>query len=509
MTNWMKKNWTDGRHLVTGAACLLAGVIIASGFGWTACSRAENPALRMAAASLPLPVEGKSPFVAVAKKVAPAVVNIRSKKLVDVPGVQYFNPFDDLFRDFFGEQPRQQQAPRQQRVQEGQGSGFIIDRQGLILTNNHVVAGGGELTVTLSDQREFTAEVVGTDPRTDVAVIRIKDLKGGLPDAEVALLGNSDDVEVGDYAIAIGNPFGLERTVTQGIISYKGRSGLPIGGGGPMYQDFIQTDAAINYGNSGGPLVNIRGEVIGINTAINPAGQGIGFAIPINLAGRVKDQLVDKGRVVRGYLGVVPQEITADMAEGLGIKAGQGVIVARVQEGTPAEKAGLQVGDVIVKLDGRAVASVKDFRQMVADAAVGAQVRLTVLRDAKEKVVAATLAELPDETAARGEQRQGDKPWLGIRRVAAASSDEARRMGVSDQAGVLLLDVEPGSAADDGGLRKGDVVKKIAGRDIRTPDDYHKAAASLAKTAKPVLFLVRRQDQGGDYTLFVVIKPGR
>ncbi|MCU0607819.1 MAG: Do family serine endopeptidase [Candidatus Edwardsbacteria bacterium] len=508
MTNSTRTIRTDRtRALLFGAAGLLAGVIIASGFGWTACSRAESPAVRMAAASLPLPTDGKSPFVAVAKKVAPAVVNIRSKKLVDAPGLQHFGPFDDFFRDFFGEQPRQQ-APRQQRVQEGQGSGFIIDRQGLILTNNHVVAGGGELTVTLSDQREFTAEVVGTDPRTDVAVIRIKDLKHDLPQAEVALLGNSDEVEVGDYAIAIGNPFGLERTVTQGIISYKGRSGLPIGGG-PMYQDFIQTDAAINYGNSGGPLVNIRGEVIGINTAINPAGQGIGFAIPINMAGRVKDQLVDKGRVVRGYLGVVPQEITADMAEGLGIKSAQGVIVARVQDGTPAEQAGLQTGDVIVAIDGRAVKSVKDFRQMVADAAVGAKVKLTLLRDAKEKVVAATLAELPDESAAKPSPQAGDKPWLGIRRIIAASSDEARRMGVTDQAGVVLLDIESGSPADDAGLRQGDLVKKIAGRDIRTPDDYHKAAKGLAKAAKPVLFLVKRQDQGGDYALFVVVKPGK
>jgi len=509
MKSWTGIFWTNNhRYLTTGTACLLAGIIIASGFGWTACSRAENTAARVIASNLPLAVEGRSPFVAVAKKVAPAVVNIRSRKMVDVPGSRFENPFDDFFRDFFPQQPQAPQTPQQRKV-EGQGSGFIIDAKGLILTNNHVVAGGGELTVTLSDKREFKAEVVGTDPRTDVAVIRIKDLKGDLPDTEVALLGNSDEMEVGDYAIAIGNPFGLERTVTQGIISYKGRSGLPIDGGGPMYQDFIQTDAAINYGNSGGPLVNIRGEVIGINTAINPAGQGIGFAIPINLAGKVKDQLVDKGKVVRGYLGIVPQEITADMAEGLGMKDGAGVIVAKVQEGTPAEKAGLQTGDVIVKFDGKPVRSVKDFRQMVADAAVGSAIKVTVLRDNKEKTIAATLGEMPDESAAKAPRESIEKPWLGIRKVIAAGSDEARALGLREKDGVLLLDIEPGSAADDGGLRKGDVVRKIAGKEVRTLADYEKAVKSLDKTDKPVVFLVKRQDQSGEYALFVAVKPGK
>ncbi|MDI6740468.1 MAG: trypsin-like peptidase domain-containing protein, partial [Candidatus Edwardsbacteria bacterium] len=418
------------------------------------------------------------------------------------------SPFDNFFRDFFPQQPQAPQEPHKRKV-EGQGSGFIIDRKGLILTNNHVVAGGGELTVTLSDKREFAAEAVGTDPRTDVAVIRLKDMKDDLPDTEVAILGNSDEMEVGDYAIAIGNPFGLERTVTQGIISYKGRAGLPIDGGGPMYQDFFQTDAAINYGNSGGPLVNIKGEVIGINTAINPAGQGIGFAIPINLAGKVKDQLVDKGKVVRGYLGIVPQEITADLAEGLGMKEGKGVIVAKVQEDTPADKAGLQTGDVIVKFDGKAVQSVKDFRQMVADATVGSAIRIEVLRDNKERIVTATLGELPDESAAKPPKESIEKPWLGIRKVIAAGSVEAQALGLREKNGVLLLDIEPGSAADDGGLRKGDVVKKIAGKEIKTLPDYEKAVKSLDKTDKPVVFLVKRQDQSGEYTLFVVVKPGK
>ncbi len=499
MKNRIKTFWIENRRaLAVGPLCLLAGIIIASGFNWTACGRADT-------GSVPPPAaDGRSPFVSVAKKVAPAVVNIRSKKLVDVPGAQHFGPFDDFFRDFFGEQPRQQ-APRQQRVQEGQGSGFIIDRAGLILTNNHVVAGGGELTVTLSDKRELTAEVIGTDPRTDVAVIRLQSLKGGLSEAEVAPLGNSDDMEVGDYAIAIGNPFGLERTVTQGIISYKGRSGLPIGGGGPMYQDFIQTDAAINYGNSGGPLVNIRGEVIGINTAINPAGQGIGFAIPINMARRVADQLIDKGKVVRGYLGVVPQEVTRELAEGLGLKGGAaGVIVATVQEETPASRAGLEQGDVIVRFDGKPVAGVDKFRQMVAETGVGAKVELVVIRDRKEIRLKAAIGELPDETAARPAAPRDDRPWLGIRRVLAVNSPEAQQMGIRERQGVVIRDIEPGSPADEAGLRAGDVIRKIDDRAIRGVDDYQ-AAAQAAAGGRPRVFLIKR----GDAMYFVAVKPAK
>ncbi len=276
-----------------------------------------------------------------------------------------------------------------------------------------MVAGGGELTVKLSDSREFKAEVVGTDPRTDVAVIRLKDLKTDLPDTEVAVLGNSDDIEVGDYAIAIGNPFGLERTVTQGIISFKGRSGLPIAGGGPMYQDFIQTDASINFGNSGGPLTNIRGEVIGINTAINPAGQGIGFAIPINMAKSVADQLISTGKVVRGYLGVLPQELTADLAEGLGLKNASGVLIAKVEDGTPADKAGLKDQDVIIKFNGQETPNVAKFRQIVADAKVGAKVKIVVFRDKKEKTITAEIGEMPGEQVAQARPEQAGQALAG------------------------------------------------------------------------------------------------
>lgn len=484
-----------GRAAAIGLAGLLAGIILASSLNWTACARAEKPQPEATAINPAF----QSPFVAVARKVGPSVVNIRSRKVVEVRGYDFQGPFDDFFRDFFGEVPKRE-APK--RNIEGQGSGFIIDRKGLILTNNHVVAGGGELTVKLSDERELKAEVVGADPRTDVAVIKLKDLKKDLPDSEVAELGNSDDIEVGDYAIAIGNPFGLERSVTQGIISFKGRSGLPIAGGGPVYQDFIQTDASINYGNSGGPLVNIRGQVIGINTAINPAGQGIGFAIPINMARKVADQLVDKGKVVRGYLGVVPQEVTPELAEGLGLKAGDGgVIVASVQEESPASQAGLEQGDVIIRFDGREVKGVDKFRQMVAETKVGAKVELVVVRNKKELKLKAAIGELPDEATAKTEPSKDEKPWLGIKKVLAVNSVEAQQMGIREKQGVVIREVEAGSPADEAGLRAGDVIKKIDDRAIRGMEDY--LAASKSGGARARVLLIKR----GENMYFVAVKP--
>ena len=485
----------EQRTVMAGIIGLIAGLILSSGLNWTACSRAENPNPAVNA-------EYKSPFVAVAKMVGPAVVNIQSRKYIERPGYSFQGPFEDLFREFFGEIP--QREPQKQKV-EGQGSGFIIDKKGLILTNNHVVAGGGELTVKLSDSREFRAEVVGTDPRTDVAVIRLKGLKTDLPDAEVALLGNSDDIEVGDYAIAIGNPFGLERTVTQGIVSFKGRSGLPIAGGGPLYQDFIQTDASINFGNSGGPLTDIRGQVIGINTAINPAGQGIGFAIPINLAKNVADQLISTGRVVRGYLGVLPQELTADLAEGLGLKSASGVLVAKVEDGTPADKAGLKDQDVIVRFNDQETPNVAKFRQVVADAKVGARVKMVIFRNKKEKTITAQIGEMPGEEVAQAGQEKPDKPWLGIKEVISISSEEAKAAGIKDKEGVVVKSIESGSAADAAGLRAGDIIKKIDGQTVKTVADYSKALGSKRQESRPVVFLIKR----GEALRFFAVRPGK
>jgi len=498
MGTTMRDFWTRNRHAtLVGISCLLAGIIIASGLNWTSCARAEKPG---AAVEAPLAAVPPSPFVAVARKVGPAVVHIRTSKVVEVRGYQPFEgPFDDFFRDFFPDMPKRE---TQKQKQEGQGSGFIIDAKGHILTNNHVVSDRGELTVRLSDEREFKAEVVGTDPRTDVAVIKLKDLKADLPDSEVASLGNSDELEVGDYAIAIGNPFGLERTVTQGIISFKGRTGLPIAGGGPVYQDFLQTDASINFGNSGGPLVNIRGQVIGINTAINPAGQGIGFAIPINMARRVAEQLIAKGKVVRGYLGIVPQEVSPDLAEGLGLKNANGVIVRSVQDDSPAGKAGLEVGDVILKVDGRDIPSIDKFRQMVAEIKVGTKVDLDIRREGKSLKLTALIGEMPEESAAAPAAPKEGKPWLGIKRVLAVGSAEARQMGIQDRQGVVIRELEAGAAADEAGLRPGDVIKKIDDRNIASLDDYQ-AATKQDRGNRPRVLLVKR----GENMQFFAIKP--
>lgn len=490
--------------LLVGSACLIAGIIIASSLNLTPFSQAakgDQKNQTTNSAILPLTSGLQSPFVAVAKKAGPAVVNISSKRYVESNRNNYQMPYDDFFKEFFPEF-RQQEPEKKQKKIEGQGSGFIIDKKGYILTNNHVVAGNPELTVKMSDSREFSAEVVGADPKSDVAVIKLKGLKEDLPEAEVADLGNSDEIEVGDYAVAIGNPFGLERTVTQGIISYKGRTGLDIQGGGPMYQDFIQTDASINFGNSGGPLVNLRGEVIGINTAINAAGQGIGFAIPINMAKKIADQLIDHGKVVRGYLGVLPQEVTPELAEGFGLKDLKGVLIAKVEENTPAGKAGLLEGDIIIKFNGQDVPTVAKFRQIVAETKVGDEVKLAILRDKKQKTVSAVIGEMPGETVAKAKDETEPKVWLGIRKLLAVDSEQAKRIGITEKEGVVIADLETDSPADQAGLATGDVIKKINGRTVKNLSDYSGILKSELKSDKPVVFLLKR----GQNTLFIAVK---
>lgn len=491
-----------GLFLSIAIGSFLAGILLASSLNWTACTKATPRQEGSPSPSTSIITNSESPFVAVAAKVMPAVVNIKTKKIVKTPGggfhFEFKGPFDDFFKDFFKEWP---EMPPQERRIEGQGSGIIIDKKGLILTNNHVVAGGGELTVKLSDKREFKGQLAGADPKTDLAVIRIK-LDKDLPDEEVATLGNSDEIKVGDWAIAVGNPFGLERTVTVGVISAKGRTGLDIGPGpAPVYQDFIQTDASINFGNSGGPLVNIHGEVIGINTAINPMGQGIGFAIPVNLAKKIYPQLVEKGKIVRGYLGILPQEITENLAEGLGLKSTEGVLVAKVEQNTPAEKAGLKEGDVITKFDGKPVTTVEKFRLMVAETPVGKEVEIAIIRDKQEKKLRAKIGETPTTEVAAAPEKE-EKPWLGLK-VAEATGDEARRLGIKEKEGVVVTEVEAGSAADDAGIRQGDIIKKIGSKAISNLSDYSSAVRTYKGEKKPIVFLIKR----GEYTTFVAVKP--
>ena len=445
-----------------------------------------------------------SPFVSVAEKVKPTVANISAERITESSMMPFdpFRFFDSPFEDFFRErqeQPRERRRMREQSL----GSGVIIDLQGHILTNNHVVSGAEEIRVRLSDDREFSATLVGQDPETDVALIKL-DIGDPLPAEDVAILGDSDAIRVGDWAIAVGNPFGLDRTVTVGVISAIGRANLDILGGAPAYQNFIQTDASINFGNSGGPLVNIRGEVIGINTAINAQGQGIGFAIPINMARKVADELRESGKIIRGYLGMLPQEITQDMAEALNLESTEGVLVGQVNEDTPAEKGGLRVGDIIVRFNGQPVRDVEQFRMMVADERPGTEVRMAVVREGQRKTLTVTLGDRSEylDIAVGPEPEEEEEIWLGME-VEDVGGEYGRRMGLEQKNGVVVVRVETGSQADDAGIAAGDLILKINWGDIGGLSDYQRIRDSLQDQEKPISFLIERDGR----TSFVAVKP--
>ncbi len=409
---------------------------------------------------------GESPFVGVVDKALPAVVFIDVRKKVSAGSSD--DPQEEWFRRFFGDNGRRP------RVQPSSGSGFIIDGQGHVLTNNHVVRDADDITVTLNDRRTFKAKVVGSDPETDVAVIQIRG--DHLP---VLPLGDSDQLRVGDWAIAIGNPLGqLRGSVTVGIISAQGRTDLNIWGGTPSYQDFIQTDASINFGNSGGPLCNIHGEAIGINTAINTSGQGIGFAIPINLVKHVADQLMASGKVQRAWLGIQLAELTPELAEGFGLSEQKGILVQDVIAGTPAEKAGLKRNDVIVEYDGQSVSDLPKFRLKVADTKIGSRVPITVLRDGKRIPLTVTLSERPPDAVAQVQPSVGESTApaaIAGLRVRELAADEKANAKV--QSGVVVTDVADGSAADEAGIQQGDIIEQVGGKTVTT-------AASLTRMLK-------------------------
>ena len=354
------------------------------------------PSSPQAASGLALAEALQLGFVDVAQQVRPAVVHLgtiqraKSRRGPNVPPGNDDPFFRDFFNQFFGSEGPDS---RSEFRRPGLGSGVIIDKRGLVLTNFHVVKGADEILIRLSDKREYRGQILGTDPKTDLAVVKFQ------PDHEitVASLGDSDALRVGEWAIAIGNPFGLDQTVTVGVISATGRSDVGIA----TYENFIQTDASINPGNSGGPLVNLKGQVIGVNTAIVAAGQGIGFAIPINMVKRVVDQLVDKGKVVRGWLGVALQPLSPDLAQSLGLAGTNGAVVGSTITGSPAAQAGLQQGDVIVAYDNTPVDDYRHVQRLVAETRVGKSVTLQVVRKKQKMDVAVTIAEVPDETARR------------------------------------------------------------------------------------------------------------
>lgn len=492
--------------IIAGAVIVafIAGLFISGtfNFGQRNIARAENP-FSIDTKYPALTEGGTSPFVRVADIVIPTTVSISAEKVVKITSPSFSFPFDDLFKDFFKDfqQPQQPQEQKSQAL----GSGVIISKDGYILTNNHVVDGFDKFVVTLSNKTVFKGKqvkIVGRDPKTDIAVVKVE-TKTDLP---YAALGNSDNLKVGDWAIAVGNPYGLNGTVTVGVISAKGRSNVPLPEG-PTYQDFIQTDAAINPGNSGGPLVNINGEVIGINTAIRTTtggNIGIGFATPINLAKQISDQLISKGKIVRGYLGVYPQEITQDLKEAMNLKSTEGVLIGQVEDNTPASKAGLKAGDVVVKFDGKKVTSVQQFREMVAEAAPGKEVDIDVLRDNNPMTITASLKELPDEIAATPESTQQEtelvKSWLGIT-VRNMTADEKKNLNLEQ--GVFVSQIDVGSIADQAGIAEGDIILKIDKYEMVTISDFSKAAKDLKDSKKPVLFRLKRDK----VSLFIAVTP--
>jgi serine protease Do len=475
---------------------LVIGLGISASLGWLAPSRAVNfmgdagsPESRFAG--------GLPDFVSLAKKMRPVVVNISTVTVSEGRGGQEFaspfgeeDPFNDFWRRFFGGP-----APRGPQRQRSLGSGFIVDGDGSIITNNHVVENASKIVVKLSDDdQEYEAKVVGRDSKTDIAVIKIN----AKVNLATASLGDSDRLDVGEWVVAIGNPFGLDSTVTSGIVSAKGRH---IGQG--PYDNFIQTDASINPGNSGGPLINLRGEVVGINTAIfsrTGGNMGIGFAIPINLVKELLPQLRGKGKVTRGYLGVLIQKVTPEIAESLGLEKPQGALVANVSKDGPADKAGVKVGDVIAEFDGKEVKDSGDLPIIVARTPVDKKVRMKVLRDKKEVVLNVAVGELKDEEVVASAPEKGE---LGLT-VQRLTPQMAESLGLDKTEGVVVAAVEPGSAADEAGIRRGDVIMEVDRKAIRNLDEYKKAVAAIRK-GRGVLFLVRR----GDSTLFLALKPQR
>jgi serine protease Do len=452
-------------------------------------ARAESPSAAETA-QRPTPGLGLDTFRDIARKVTPGVVNINTRKIVKRQ--QMRDPFRDFFNDdmmdrFFGPQGR---AERQ--TQTSLGSGFVIDKDGYILTNRHVIEGADQISVTLADGKNYDAKLVGKDARTDVAVLKVEP-KGAVT---TLALGDSDQVEVGEWVMAIGNPFGLGgNSVTVGVVSFKGRN-LTLGVRGTTV-DMIQTDAAINPGNSGGPLLNARGEVVGINTMIITGGgqqsAGVGFSVPINVAKDIIPQLREKGKVARGWLGVSIQRVDEDMAKTLKLKEARGAIVNQLTPGGPAEKAGLKPEDVIVAADGKKIEDNGDLSRYIAGKAPGASVKLDVIRDGAEKPVTVTLGTFPDEPNEE-QTEEGRKGKLGMT-LQDLSSQLAERLDLPrGTKGVVITDVDAGEAAEQAGLQRGDVIVSVNGTPVSTVDEFE---AEIEKAHKDGAARLRVRNNSG------------
>jgi serine protease Do len=478
---------TWGRIAVVALA-MGVGSFLGAGMGSARVEAGPSPAA--VAAVAPPPAGSYADLVA---RVAPSIVTVRSERIAKASPASMPFGGEDPFSRFFGERgPAIPEAPQRQA---GLGSGVVVNADGTILTNHHVIDGAEKIQVELSDRRTFTARLVGSDPASDLAVIRI-DAKGLAP----LPLGDSGKTRVGDVVLAFGNPLGVGQTVTMGIVSAKGRA---TGLGDGSFEDFLQTDAPINQGNSGGALVNTRGELVGINSQIlSPSGGniGIGFAIPAQMAGNVMAQLVDHGKVRRGQLGVIVQGVTSDIARSLGLPEVKGALVSTVSDGSPAEAAGLKRGDVITAMNGEPVTDSNNLRNRVAGTLPGTTVTLRVVREGEEKTLTAKLGELSGPKTARGtvdEPAEGGRLGLAVKPL---TPEEAKEQGLAGRGGLVVVGVDPAGPASAAGFRPGDVIEQVNGRSVT--DAAELKAAVKASGDRPALVLVDRD--GG--TLFLALE---
>ena len=429
-------------------------------------------------------------FSDLAANARPGVVNIRTVKIIKGGGrvFRHFygkpfgnqrNPFEDFLGNQFGF------APKKDYKKSSLGSGFIIDTKGFIVTNNHVIEGADQIKVKLAKGKEYDAKVIGRDPKTDLALIKIE----GNEKFEALTMGDSDKLQVGRWVVAIGSPFGLEQTVTAGIVSAKGR----ILGYGP-YEDFIQTDASINPGNSGGPLLNMQGQVVGINTAIIASGQGIGFAIPVNIAKGIIEQLKNSGEVTRGWLGVGIQDLTEELADYYGIKGQKGVLVTQIFEGDPAKKAGIQPNDVIIEIDGQSVSTGRELSGIIANTLVGKKTKIILLRNGEKRTVMVKLTKRSDDEMVAGKKDQTNSR-LGVS-VTDLTQEIIRQFGLEDnETGVFVTEVDSQSKGDRAGIQAGDIIKEVNRKIIKNQRDYTQQLKKT-KISDSIMFLIKRRNAG-------------
>jgi serine protease Do len=470
---------------------LVAGALVASGYGIAKalkpCETGTTfPPCATAAASTA--AVSNTPMVPanfsdLAEKVRPGVVNIQVVKKVKnigfAPHEFFGGPFGEKnpFGDFFG--PFSEGNPPRGFQQQGVGSGFVMSEDGYIVTNNHVIENADKIKVKFASGKEFTAKVIGRDSKTDLALIKIE----GASDLHPLKLGNSDSLKVGSWVVAVGSPFGLEQTVTVGIVSAKGR----VIGSGP-YDNFIQTDASINPGNSGGPLINMNGEVVGINTAIIPNGQGIGFAIPVNMAKEIAPQLQKNGHVIRGWLGVSVQEVTPELAKSFGLKENKGALVAEVFKGTPAEKAGIEQGDIILGFNGKDVSDSKELPRMLASTPIGEKATIKLLRNGSISERTVKVGEMEEEKTELAEDTTHKSLGLTVQEI---TPEIAQELGLEKDGGVVVSGIEPGSPAYDAGIQTGDVIRSVNQKPVKDVADFVKKAKS-ARGQENILLLVQR-----------------